>query len=327
MPPKLFISIAMATYNGEKYLRAQLESFLLQTRQPDELVISDDCSSDKTVEIIKSFATQAPFPVKLTVNKLNRGHTRNFNEAVVKTSGDIVFLSDQDDIWFSNKIAKVEQLAIEHQDYLLFMNDAALTDKELNDTGLTKLGQIYSAGLDPSVFVMGCCCAFKRKLLDLSLPIPSEYEGHDNWLVGFAEAIKVKYITPEVLQYYRRHGDNASQFIANSTQKINRLTVFKNRLVATISNNSPNKTLRLINQQEIFIEGLERAIAKNDEIYTKQLQNNLKIELKNLKLNKKRHDIRKTPLFRRIKSTLQMLLKREYTKRPVTSAIRDIFGN
>ena len=99
----LRISIAMSTYNGGKYLQEQLDSFLAQTSLPDELVITDDCSTDNTLEIIQAFAAMAPFEVRWEQNEKNLGYTGNFNQALMKTTGDLVFLSDQDDVWFPEK--------------------------------------------------------------------------------------------------------------------------------------------------------------------------------------------------------------------------------
>lgn len=228
------ISIAMATYNGAKYLREQLDSFLAQTRLPDELVITDDCSTDDTLAILEKFAESAPFEVRWEQNKKNLGYTGNFNQALMNTTGDLVFLSDQDDVWFPEKLECMERYALDDPEALVVMNDAALTDGELNDTGLTKLGQIASAGLSESSFVMGCCAAVRRELLDLCLPIPAGYKGHDGWIVKMAEGVGRKRVFADVLQWYRRHDENESQFIANRTTKVTRVTVFRLRLVRLV---------------------------------------------------------------------------------------------
>ena len=224
------VSIAMATYNGGKYLREQLDSFLAQTRLPDELVITDDCSSDDTQAIIETFAALAPFEVRWARNEENLGYTGNFNKALMKSTGDLVFLSDQDDVWFPEKLERMERCALDDLEALVVMNDAALTDGDLNDTGLTKLGQIASAGMSESSFVMGCCAAVRRELLDLCLPIPAGYQGHDNWIVKMAEGMGRKRVFAYVLQWYRRHDENESQFIANRTAKVTRGMMLKHSL-------------------------------------------------------------------------------------------------
>lgn len=142
------ISIAMASYNGEKYIKGQLDSFLAQTRLPDELIITDDCSTDRTEVIVREFEEVAPFKVIFHRNEKNLGYCGNFNAALMKTTGDIVFLSDQDDVWFPEKIETMVGLAEKNPDMLVLMNDTELTDGDLNSVGLTKLGQIKSAGRD-----------------------------------------------------------------------------------------------------------------------------------------------------------------------------------
>ena len=93
------ISIAMTTYNGSKYLNDQLKSFSQQDQAPDELIVCDDGSSDNTIKILEKFSLNAPFDVKIYQNESNLGFTKNFENALSKCTGDLIFLSDQDDIW------------------------------------------------------------------------------------------------------------------------------------------------------------------------------------------------------------------------------------
>ena len=171
------ISIAMATYNGVKNIEAQLQSFITQTHLPDELVVADDASTDSTVAQLEAFAKYAPFPVIIVRNRKNLGYAGNFNVALDKTMGDIVFLSDQDDVWYPT-VNSVHMLAHAKQkpDYLIYMNDAELTDGNLNSVNLTKYGQIKSSGLPDESFVMGCCCAIRRELLDFFVTNPVRIE-------------------------------------------------------------------------------------------------------------------------------------------------------
>ena len=120
------ISIALATYNGTRYLREQLDSFVAQSRPPDELVITDDNSTDDTISIIKSFASQAPFEIRYSVNEKNIGYTANFERAIQQCTGDLIFLSDQDDIWLPEKIARIEAEFEQNPAALLIMCDALL---------------------------------------------------------------------------------------------------------------------------------------------------------------------------------------------------------
>ena len=99
------VSVVMATYNGEPYLREQLDSIVGQTYPIHELIVQDDGSTDRTIEIARSYEQQYPF-VHVYVNEQNRGFQENFRTAVMLATGDFVALSDQDDVWFPEKIAK-----------------------------------------------------------------------------------------------------------------------------------------------------------------------------------------------------------------------------
>ncbi|WP_027715120.1 glycosyltransferase family 2 protein [Desulfuromonas sp. TF] len=217
------VSIALAAYNGGAYLAEQLESFAAQTRLPDELVVVDDGSRDGTPDIVRAFAARAPFPVKLVENAENLGYAQNFGKALSLCSGDLLFMSDQDDVWFDRKIEIVADLASRNPGAACLMNDALLTDGELVPAGVSKLGQIRAAGLPDTAFVMGCCAALRRELLDILLPIPEKSPSHDNWLVEVADLFGLTHRCEEPLQYYRRHGANTSNFFVNETQKPSRL--------------------------------------------------------------------------------------------------------
>lgn len=106
------MSIAMATYNGARYLREQLDSFAAQTRLPDELVVCDDGSSDDTLNILEEFARTAPFQVRIFRNDVNLGYAQNFARALERCVGDLVFLSDHDNVWFEDKIDVKESYAL-----------------------------------------------------------------------------------------------------------------------------------------------------------------------------------------------------------------------
>lgn len=223
----------MATYNGEKYLSKQLKSFITQTRQPDELVITDDCSTDKTMDILKEFKKNAPFDVKIFSNKINLGYTQNFNKALSLCSGDLVFLSDQDDVWFDEKLEYMVNLIKQHPTKSVFMCDAELTDEVLAPSGITKQMQIKRLRGKLTGFVTGCCILVKKDFLDKVLPIPEYFRGHDNWIVNLSDALNQRYIDGKVLQYYRRHGSNESMTLSNKIKTItlkDRLKLFLIRL-------------------------------------------------------------------------------------------------
>ena len=147
------ISIVMATYNGEKYLKQQLDSIAAQTILPDELIIGDDCSTDKTLEILDEFKNKVSFDVKILKNEVNKGYIKNFARVILEAKGDFVFLCDQDDFWFPNKIERVIDTFAKNPKAQLIAHNAMCTDSELKPIEKTLFdfdvirGLIYSISM------------------------------------------------------------------------------------------------------------------------------------------------------------------------------------
>lgn len=219
------VSIAMATYNGGAHLAEQLQSFLAQTVLPDELVVTDDGSTDDTLEILEAFIETAPFDVKVFRNAQNLGYAHNFGKAMQLCVHDLVFLCDQDDVWFPEKVEYVLALAEAHPEKVLFMTDARLTDGELNPTPFTMLGQIADAGKNRAAFLVGCCMAVRQSFLAPVLPIPEVYWQHDFWLADLADLLEGRWIDDHVVQYYRRHASTTTSDAISRPQQIAPQTV------------------------------------------------------------------------------------------------------
>lgn len=216
------LSIAMTTFNGAQHLAEQLESFRAQTRLPDQLVVCDDGSTDSTVAILEDFARSSPFTVEIVRNRVNLGHERNFGQAIDLCRGEIIFLADQDDAWYPEKIATVEDAFRENPAALLFVNDVLITDENLQPTGRTAAGQMRAAGLlgaNAKNLTLGCATAFRAELRRLISPVPVLDYAHDCWIHEFAEIIGGRRVLPKVLQFYRRHGANASNWAFNGSAR------------------------------------------------------------------------------------------------------------
>lgn len=201
----------MATFNGARYLHEQLVSFVSQTRLPDEIVVSDDCSTDGTLSILKDFANSAPCSVQILANSENVGYTRNFERALGACRGDFVFLSDQDDVWYPRKIETMIASMMEWPDACLAIHDLRFCDSELRPTGDTKLGRIRWIADPQHRYVTGMATVVRQSFLECALPIPSAPGiTHDRWLHECASALCGKRIIEEVLADYRRHDANAT---------------------------------------------------------------------------------------------------------------------
>lgn len=231
------ISVCMATYNGEKYIEAQVRSILNQIGNSDELIVSDDGSTDSTISIIESLNDKR-IRVINNKNKVRGGNsvkiaTANFENALIHAKGDYIFLSDQDDVWLPEKVS-IMMKYLQKYDYV--GSDCLITDIDLNIVAQSRYGQNYLNRPYLSLFIrtpfQGGCSAMTRRLLDKALPFPKNIQSHDRWL-GFVGSIIMKsYIMiPDKLILYRRHGNNVSIY---SGDKGNPLWVkIKERLIYT----------------------------------------------------------------------------------------------
>jgi len=321
------ISIAMATYNGAQYIQAQLQSFVDQTRQPDELVITDDCSTDQTEAIVRKFAESAPFKVVFSRNEHNLGYCGNFNAALMKTTGDLVFLSDQDDVWFPEKIEHMKGVSESHPGALVVMNDAALTDSELNEVELTKVGQLQSAGYSLEYFVMGCCCGIRRELLDLCMPIPAGFNSHDGWLVRFADGLDARVVEHSVLQYYRRHESNESRFIVNRTVRVSRRKAFFHSVKKVFEKDSRQRAQVQVEQMVLFAQGIRDAIKVAPQKQKRQLEQLLIGTESKITTQRQRINIRERWILPRIIATMCLVIRGGYSNTSgLKAVIRDLVG-
>ena len=213
----LKISVAMATYNGEAFVEKQIESILRQTRLPDELVVSDDCSSDRTVELIKKATKGCPFAVRIFQNARNVGMNGNFDIAISEATGDIIIPSDWDDYWLPERVSVTASVFAENRDVVLVYCDAELADRDLRPTGTTLFDcrprlrvvtEVRGAeALAGAALVQGMTIAFHRNVKPFVLPFCDQCTW-DRWLALIAPAVGEVRSIDRRLVYYRRHGKN-----------------------------------------------------------------------------------------------------------------------
>ena len=218
------ISVAMCTYNGEKYVREQILSIISQTRKPDEVIICDDCSTDNTLEIINEIVNGSLVEIEWIVirNSNNLGVLQNFEKAIGLSTGDLIFTSDQDDIWVDNKIEIIENTFLNNQSCMLAFTNAELVDCELtslggnlwNSVGLNlnsigdnkKDGSLLDVLLRNNV-VTGATMAFTSDLKDFIYPF-SEKSIHDEWIAIIAASLGNVIPIDQKLILYRQHDNN-----------------------------------------------------------------------------------------------------------------------
>ena len=220
------LSVALCTYNGEKYLKAQLDSILAQSLVPSEIVISDDGSIDATLSIIGDFVSRSArgeLGVRITLLEpaLRQGVAANFQRAIAACSGTLIALSDQDDVWREDKLDRLVSFMQSHPRCLLVHSDARLVDAVGHPIGHTLLSALRVSTEDKELIhsgaaltlllkrniATGATVLFRRELLARALPIPQGWI-HDEWLAMTAAVVGGVGLLDEPLVDYRQHGSN-----------------------------------------------------------------------------------------------------------------------
>ena len=211
------ISVALCTYNGERFLARQLQSIQQQTRLPDELVICDDCSTDGTVSILRDFAQSASFPVRVFENQRNLVFVANFEQAISLCAGDLIALSDQDDLWYPIRLERSEQVFQAHPQVGMVFSDGDIIDDQDQPAGTRLWASFGFAGerkqqmlagdytvLAGKRFVTGATMMFRSRLRPHCLPVGSGWL-HDEWIASTAAAVADMWPIEEPLIRYRKH--------------------------------------------------------------------------------------------------------------------------
>ena len=206
------ISVCMASFNGSKYIELQLESILVQIGSNDEIVIVDDSSTDDTVAIIENFNDSR---IRIFENIDNIGVIGSFGRAMGLAKGDIIFLSDHDDIWLPTKVDKIMSVFLKDSDVTLCLTDAHIIDGfgEFKGETYFKRRQGFKQGVLANIIqnkFLGCAIAFRASLINRIFPFPSYIPAHDIWIGLINEVYGKSFFIDEPLFSYRRHSANVS---------------------------------------------------------------------------------------------------------------------
>lgn len=218
------VSVALCTYNGEKFIEEQLNSILNQTIKPDEIVLCDDISKDRTIEIARRVLDNSGVDYKIIVNETNQGVVKNFSNAISNCTGDIVFTSDQDDVWMTDKVEKMISYFKEHPNCKLLFSNSWVTDGSLNpitdlwtSIKFTPDKQKFIFNKEPykllfaANYVTGAVMAVDREFAVKSLPVPEVKNClHDAWFALVAPVYGEIGCIDEKLINYRQHGNNVA---------------------------------------------------------------------------------------------------------------------
>lgn len=213
------ISVCIAAYNGERYIREQVDSILCQLQSTDEIIISDDGSTDSTMSILHSYNDSRIKIIHHSPPKhsfwSNRKHfvyaSANFQNALENATGDIIFLADQDDIWLPDKVERCKK---ELQEFDYVRHNSRFIDcngKEIHHHRPNFNGRISLIRAILKLPFKGCCCAFTRKVLLAATPFPKECLQHDSWigLLCYFSKLKSSFINDDLI-LYRIHQSNVS---------------------------------------------------------------------------------------------------------------------
>jgi len=220
--PGTKVSVALCTHNGERYIREQLRSILAQSVVPSEIVVSDDASKDRTIELVRAAMADHPsVSLKVLANATPLGVSRNFQQAALACSGDLIALSDQDDSWHPEKLESIVGVFALRPDVALVHTDARLVTGDGTPVGLSLLrslevqpreiheihhGQAFAALLRRNL-VTGATAVFRSSLMKSAAPFPESWV-HDEWLAIIAAATATTELLEHQLVDYRQHGAN-----------------------------------------------------------------------------------------------------------------------
>jgi glycosyltransferase involved in cell wall biosynthesis len=226
----------MAAYNGEKYIKEQIDSILNQTFQDFELIVCDDCSTDSTWAILREYE-QKDTRIHCCLNEENIGYNRNFEKAIKLCRGEYIAISDQDDIWTSdhlevllgnigdNYICCGESMLVNEKGETIYRYNEIFDDIFLIDTAEKKLLRILYKW---SPFA-GACMLIKNKYLQEMLPIPNSIRFYDAWFAAYACTKKSFIYIPNIVRYYRQHSSNISGTHKKSSRKLSNFTLIKHQ--------------------------------------------------------------------------------------------------
>jgi glycosyltransferase involved in cell wall biosynthesis len=235
----------MAVYNGAEYLKAQIDSILVQLRQFDELVVVDDGSQDGSVAILQEVDDPR---LRVHRSAVNAGVVRTFELALSFARGDVIFLSDQDDLWLAGKVSAVLDVFTSRPEVTMVVTDAHVIDgdgKIINPSFFSMRGRFQPGPLHNFIKnkYLGCTLSFRREMLPIFLPIPLDVPMHDIWFGVLNGIYGRTYFIDEPLVGYRRHCQNVSSVVSFSAG-LAKVALWRYRLAKNLALRVMSRTLR-----------------------------------------------------------------------------------
>lgn len=268
-------SVALCTYNGASYIQEQIESILNQTMPVDEIVVCDDGSTDNTIQIIQEIASSVPGKIRLIKNPTNLGLCANFINAISLCKGDIIFLSDQDDVWHKNKVEKITHYLIQHPKIGLAFSDATLMGGRFDGQRMSdnlnfpkENRKMFLAGLAfelslYQVYALGASMAVRKKLTDQIIRKKPILNSHDHFLQLEASARDAIAYLDEPLYDYRIHENQTSNAGGNMANILNFITIPESgevwplqEISSTLTDNRLIKRAQYMNTRNLLLHDI-----------------------------------------------------------------------
>jgi glycosyltransferase involved in cell wall biosynthesis len=323
--PNLTVSIALASYNGARYIADQLKSFADQDRRPEELVITDDGSTDDTAKVVAGFARSAPFQVRFEPNPQRLGYNKNFARAIELCQGQVILMSDQDDVWLPAHVRRIAELFEAGRRIGFVTSNSTYTDDQLRPTGtdIWKSERFtpahHRAVSRPWQFpawarhraLAGHASALRADLRPLIFPLPDEWI-YDQWIALACALFSRVAVLPDRLTLHRHH---AAQAVANDQKTLAQWHADKPAL-------GVDHFDREINRWEAL---LIRAVAHSDCLIDPRVPDVLRDRVRLLQT---RQNLRRKGRFGRISGALAQLLAGRYHRsaRGWLTFGRDVMG-
>ena len=270
-------SVALCTYNGEAFIEEQITSILNQTIPPDEIIVSDDGSKDKAVSIIENIAKRSSVRIVFVSNNKTHGVTYNFYNAISLCRNNIIFTSDQDDVWLKDKAESILKVFAEKSNARLVFSNGQLVDSSKKDIGMTLWESVgitkkmlkhkkWYKYLLKDCLVTGSAMAFKKDVFEANNYIP-KYWLHDGWFSIIASFDNSLFACDKITYLYRQHGNNTVGAVIDKTESKN--------LNERISDNKALDDLRSI-KEKTFIEVKENLLSLMSSHQIKRLDKCIK---------------------------------------------------
>ncbi len=291
------IGVALCTYNGEDFLKEQLDSILQQTVAVDEIIICDDKSTDKTLEILEEYRIENPTVFKIFKNEITLRSVKNFEKAVSLSTADFIFLSDQDDVWHPDKVEKTLSFFDNNPDIDAVFTNANFIDEKSNDLASSlwdsiyfdsnRFGfdQLYEYIIKKRNVVTGATFCFKKEVKSHVLPFPERSNfHHDHWMAFLiAQKNKLGYINSSLISYRLHKKQQVGSVIQHSAFK-----KFKNKQIDAVLFKRKKSILFKIKSKKILSGNLKiytdlQSICQQHQTEISQVISELKLALKQLK--------------------------------------------